>query len=105
MASPGGSVSVPHGLNLPTGTNSQYVQMTYHPQTPDQKAYLPRVDNASDPNTWTVSFAHDILATIVTGWLVLTRIPPTWWTTRASDSTAVYLRASESFTATVIVEE
>jgi len=97
-------VTVAHGLNLPTGTNSQWTTVTFNAENPTTKTYITFIGNASDPNTWTVQFDRDAVG-IVTGWLTVRREPPTWWTTQPSDSTNVYLRASESFMATVIVEE
>lgn len=100
------NITVNHGLNLPIGSGSRYVNVVFNQDTPTSKSYIPMIGDAGDPNTWTFKFHRDSgVITAVIGTLLMTRIPPTWWTTRPSDSTNVYLRASESFTATVIVEE
>ena len=98
------NVTVAHGLNFPTGTGSQHAQVMFNADSPSTKMYVPFIGDSGDPNTWTFQFDRDATG-IVVGWLTIRREPPTWWTTRPNDSTNVYLRASESFQATVIVEE
>jgi hypothetical protein len=98
------NITVNHGLNFPVGTGSQFAQVTLSSNNPSTKAYVPFIGDSGDPNTWTFQYSRDATG-ICTGWLTIRREPPTWWTTRPSDSTNVYLRASQTFTATVIVEE